>query len=212
MPINAGAIFLSPVGRPAYMWLAFKGDLMNAKTFLASLLVATGLVAFVACGSKPPPKEPPHVEVVADAGEEDAAPPPPKSLYERLGKQDGIAQFVDTFIKNLTADTKFNKRLAQVKGPKLDKLKKDLVDQICVESGGPESGAECKYEGRFMREALGAKGKLKEEEWTAMLLDLRTALEEHKIGDTEQQDLASALGKFRDDAVDIKAPKPGGKK
>jgi hemoglobin len=159
----------------------------------------------VACASKkPPPKEPPHTETISDAGADadvEAEAPKPKALYERLGKQEGIAKFVDTFVKNLSADTKFNKRLATVKGPKLDKLKKDLVDQICVESGGPEAGADCKYEGRFMREALGAKNKLKEEEWTAMLLDLRTALEEHKIGDNEQQDLASALGKFRDDTV-----------
>lgn len=178
---------------------------MKANTAYASLLVAAGLIA-VACGSKPPP-QPPVVETVVDAGVEEEAPPPPKSLYERLGKQEGIAQFVDTFLKNLAADTKFNKRLSGVKGAKLEKLKKDLVDQICVESGGPESGADCKYDGRFMREALGAKGKLKEEEWSAMLVDLRTALEEHKIGDTEQQDLASALGKFRDDAVDSKGKK-----
>ncbi len=178
---------------------------MRATTASAALLVAAGLIAF-AC-AKPPPKEPSVTETVADAGPEEEEPAKPKSLFERLGKQDGIAQFVDTFLKNLAADTKFNKRLASVKGPKLEKLKKDLVDQICVESGGPESGADCKYEGRFMREALGAKGKLKEEEWSAMLVDLRTALEEHKIGDTEQQDLAAALLKFRDDAVDSKGKK-----
>ena len=188
---------------------------MKARTLSAAILVAAGLVAAACASKKPPPKEPPHTETVADAGsdaEVEAEAPKPQSLYERLGKQEGITQFVDTFIKNLQADTKFNKRLATVKGPKLEKLKKDLVDQICVESDGPEDGAECTYEGRFMREALGAKGKLKEEEWTAMLLDLRTALEEHKIGDNEQQDLASALGKFRDDTVDVKAPKPAGKK
>jgi truncated hemoglobin YjbI len=193
---------------------AVKGDFMKARAAYASLLIAAGLIAVACASKKPTPKEPPHTETVADAGadgEADAEATKPKSLYERLGKQEGIAQFVDTFLKNLAADTKFNKRLATVKGAKLEKLKKDLVDQICVESGGPESGAECKYEGRFMKEALGAKGKLKEEEWTAMLLDLRTALEEHKIGDTEQQDLASALGKFRDDAVDVKAPKPAKK-
>ncbi len=177
---------------------------MKARTIYASLLVAAGL-AIAACAAKaPPPKEPAHVDISADAGEADAAdaaPPAPKSLFERLGKQEGIAKFVDTFTKNLAADTKFNKRLTAVKGPKLEKLKKDLVDQICVESGGTEAGAECKYEGRFMREALGTKTKLKEEEWNAMMLDLRTALEEHKIGDTEQADLASALGKFRDDVV-----------
>lgn len=183
---------------------------MKARTFYAGLFVVAGLLAIACAGKKPPPKEPTITETVSDAGsdaEVEAEAPKPKSLYERLGNQEGIAKFVDTFVKNLAADSKFNKRLATVKGPKLDKLKKDLVDQICVESGGPESGAECKYEGRFMKEALGAKAKLKEEEWTAMLLDLRTALEEHKIGDTEQQDLASALGKFRDDAVDVKKPK-----
>ncbi|HVH41814.1 MAG TPA: group 1 truncated hemoglobin [Labilithrix sp.] len=187
---------------------------MKARTAYASLAIAVGLIVVACAGKKPPPKEPPHTETVADAGSDadlDAG-APPKSLYERLGKQEGIAKFVDTFVKNLTADNKFNKRIATVKGPKLDKLKKDLVDQICVEAGGPEAGADCKYEGRFLREALGAKGKLKEEEWTAMLLDLRTALEEHSIGDNEQQDLASALGKFRDDAVDVKAPKSPPKK
>lgn len=176
---------------------------MKANSAYALALALAGLTVVACAAKKPQPVEPPHTETVADAGA-DAEPepePPPKSLYERLGGQEGIAQFVDTFLKNLATDTKFNKRLATVKGAKLEKLKKDLVDQICVESGGPEGGAECAYEGRFMKEALGAKGKLKEEEWTAMLLDLRTALEEHKIGDEEQQDLASALGKFRDDAV-----------
>jgi truncated hemoglobin YjbI len=174
---------------------------MKARTASVLAALAFGFVV-VACAKKTPPKEPPHTETIADAGaEEPDAAPAPKSLYERLGKQEGITKFVDTFVKNLSADNKFNKRIAGVKGPKLEKLKKDLVDQICVESGGPEAGADCKYEGRFMREALGAKGKLKEEEWTAMLLDLRTALEEHSIGDNEQQDLASALGKFRDDVV-----------
>jgi truncated hemoglobin YjbI len=178
---------------------------MKPRTLYAALFVAAGLVVVACASKKPPPKEPPHVETVADAGSdapEEAEAPPPKSLYERLGNQKGIAEFVDTFIKNLQADSKFSKKIATLKGPKLEKFKKDLVDMICVESGGPEAGAECTYEGRFMKELLGAKSKLKEDEWNAMLLDLRTALEEHKIGDTEQQDLASALAKFRDDAVE----------
>lgn len=183
---------------------------MKARALFA-LSAAVGLFVVACAGKKPPPKEPPHTETVSDAGT-DAEPPPAKSLYERLGKQEGIAKFVDTFVKNLGADNKWSKRIGGLKGPKLDKLKKDLIDQICVESGGPEGGADCKYEGRFMREALGPKGKLKEEEWTAMLLDLRTALEEHSVGNDEQQDLAAALGKFRDDAVDVKPPKPAPKK
>jgi truncated hemoglobin YjbI len=177
---------------------------MNARTASVALLVAAGFIVAACAGKKPPPKEPPHTETVSDAGS-DAAPEaeaPPQSLYERLGKTEGITQFVDTFIKNATADAKFGKRLAGLKPARLEKLKKDFVDLICVESGGPESGADCKFEGRLMKEVLGAKGKLKEDEWLAMLIDLRAALEEHKIGDTEGQDLAFALGKFKNDAVE----------
>ena len=179
---------------------------MRASTVYALILASAGMAIFACASKPPPPKEPAHTETVSDAGADaDAAPPPPKSLYERLGKSDGITKIVDALTKNLQADTKFNKRLAAIKGPKLEKLKKDLVDQICVESGGAEAGADCKYEGRFMKEALGAKTKIKEEEWNAILLDLRTALEENGIKEGEQGDLTAALGKFRDDVV-IAAP------
>jgi len=185
---------------------------MKARSAIAALLVAAGLFG-LACGSKkPPPAEPPHVETIADAGAEEEPPPKPKSLFERLGGQEGITKVVDTFVKNLAADNKFNRRLANVKGAKLEKLKKELYEAICVESGGPENGADCKFEGRFMKEALGAKAKLKEEEWQAMLIDLRTALEEHGVKDAEQQDLSAALLKFRDDTVEPPKAKPGPKK
>ena len=182
------------------------------RSIYAALFVASGL-AIVACGSKKPVvHEPPHEEVDAGPVEVDAGPPPPQSLYDRLGKTEGLTKIVDTFSKNLATDNKFNKRLAAVKGPKLEKLKKDLVDQMCVESGGPENGADCKYEGRFMKEALGPKNKMKEDEWQAMLVDLRAALEEQGVKDTEQQDLAAALGKFRDDVVVAPKGAPGGPK
>jgi truncated hemoglobin YjbI len=176
---------------------------------MPSALVVFGLMAF-ACGNKPPPKEPPVVETITDAGldaPEEAEAAPPKSLYERLGKQEGITKIVESFVKALHSDAKFAKRMAPLKGPKLDKFKKDLVDVICVESGGPESGADCKYEGRFMKEALGPKSKLKEEEWQAMVIDLRSALESESVKNDEEQDLFAALTKFRDDVLETKKGK-----
>jgi truncated hemoglobin YjbI len=183
---------------------------MKASTVYAAILLSTGLTVF-ACASKPPPPPPaPKVEVVEDAGADvDAAPPPPKSLYERLGKTEGLTKIVDALTKNLQADTKFNKRLAAVKGPKLEKVKKDLIDQLCVETGGPEAGADCKYEGRFMKDILGPKTKIKEEEWNAILGDLKSALEEAEVKTDDQLDLVSALGKFREDIVQ---PPPAPKK
>jgi truncated hemoglobin YjbI len=185
---------------------------MRTRTIVCTgLFFALGAFGF-ACAHKPPPKEPAVVETITDAGPdapEEAEAPPPKSLYERLGKQEGIAKIVDSFTKALQGDAKFTKRMTSLKGAKLDKFKKDLVDVICVESGGADAGADCKYEGRFMKEALGPKSKLKEEEWQAMLVDLRSALDNEKVANDEQQDLAAALGKFRDDAVET--PKKGKK-
>ncbi|MBX3226894.1 MAG: group 1 truncated hemoglobin [Labilithrix sp.] len=175
---------------------------MRASSVYAVILVSAGLAVFACASKPPPPKEPAHTETVADAGEDaDAEPPPPKSLYERLGKQDGITKVVDVLVKNLQADPKFKGRMATLKGAKLDKFKKDLADQVCVESGGPDAGADCKYEGRFMKELLGPKNKLKEEEWNAMLLELRNSFEENKIEEAEQADLTAEISKFRDDVV-----------
>ena len=180
---------------------------MKASTVYAAILVFTGAAVFACASKPPPPKAPPKVEAVEDAGADvDAAPPPPKSLYERLGKTEGLTKIVDALTKNLQADTKFNKRLAAFKGPKLEKVKKDLVDQLCVETGGPEAGADCKYEGRFMKDVLGAKTKIKEEEWNAILGDLKTALEEAQVKNDDQLDLVSALGKFREDVVQPPPP------
>ncbi len=183
---------------------------MRTRAFFLALLVASGMIA-LACGSKqkPPPKEPAIVETASDAGSDapaEAEPPPQKSLFERLGGKEGIEKVVDALIKRISADAKINKRFATLKGPKLDKFKASLVDQICEEAGGPD----CKYSGKPMKEAH-AKMKIKEEEWNAFLLDLKGAMEDAQVGETEQADLASILGKFHEDIVDPKT-KPTPKK
>lgn len=175
---------------------------------VVSAFALASLLGVACAGKKPPPKEPAVTETVADAGPEDAAPPEPpkpKSLFERLGGKEGIAKIADTFFKNANADAKLTKRFAALKGPKGDKFKQNLADHLCVETGGPETGAECKPEGKFMQEV--SKTKLKEEEWQAVLLGLKNALEEQKIGETEQGDLAATVSKFHDDLVDVKKKK-----
>jgi truncated hemoglobin YjbI len=172
---------------------------------LVQTLVLVAMVTGCRLGSSPP-KEPPHTETVTDAGAPET-PPQQKTLYERLGERQQIARIVDTFVKNLQVDTRVSRRLSSIKGAKLEKFKKDVVDLVCVESGGTEAGADCAYEGRFMKELLGPKGRFKEEEWTALMLDFRTALEEHAIGESEQHELTAAFAKFHDDVVDRKAPK-----
>jgi hemoglobin len=175
---------------------------MRTRLLVPSILVVLGAFAFVAaCGGAKPPKEPAVTETIADAGPEEAAPaepPKPKSLFERLGGKDAIAKVVDTFMKNVAADTKINKRFAKTTGARLDKFKQHLVDQICEATGG-----ECKYAGKNMKDAH--KGmKIKEEEWNSLLMDLKNALEENHVGDTEQNDLVALLAPMKDDIVEVK--------
>lgn len=175
---------------------------MRIRLLVPSILLVLGVAAFAACGGKPPPKEPPISETIADAGPEDTGPPEPpkpKSLYDRLGGKDAIAKVVDTFVKNVSADNKINKRFAKLKGDKLDAFKKNMVDQICEATGG-----DCKYAGKSMKDAH--KGmKIKEDEWNALLLDLKNALEENKVADAEQNDLVALLAPMKDDIVEVKS-------
>lgn len=177
---------------------------MKARTLYAATFVLSGLVVAACMAKKPPPAPPTAPEPVMDAGadvEVEAEAPKPKTLFERLGGKEGVTKLVDSLTTRLQANAKFKAKMAPLKGPKLDKFKQDMVDMICVDAQGPDSGADCKYEGRFMKEILGAKTKLKEEEWMAVLIDLRASLEEAKVGDTEVQDLAAVFANHHEDAV-----------
>lgn len=171
----------------------------------AVVVLATGLGTF-ACGKKPAPKEPTITETVADAGPEDAAPPEPpkpKSLYERLGGKEAIAKVVDSFIKNVAGNDATKKRFAKLPKERIEKFRENLIAQICKESGG-----DCEYKGKPMKEAH--KGmKITEVEWNATVAALKAALDEHKVGDNEQNDLIAAIAPMKDDIVEVK---PKGKK
>jgi hemoglobin len=172
------------------------------RLLVPSVLVVLGVASFMACGGKkPPPKEPPHTETIADAGEDDAAdadaePPQPKSLYEKLGGKEGIAKVVDTFVKNVSADKVLKKRFAKIKKP--DEFKAKLVDFIAVTAGCTD----CNYAGKSMKDAH--KGmKITAAEWDAAVQDLGAALEENEVGKDEQNDVVAALAQIRSDIVEV---------
>ncbi len=169
-----------------------------------ALCLAFPVVASFACGGKKPHvQDQTPTETVADAGAEDAeAPPPaPKSLYERLGKKEGITAVVESFVKNVAADTAVNKSFAKTKGPKMDHFKQMMVEQLCEATGG-----DCKYTGKPMKEAH--KGmKITDKQWDAIVTDLKLALDENKVGEAEKTDLFALLAPMKDEIVEVKAKK-----
>jgi hemoglobin len=124
-----------------------------------------------------------------------AAKPPAASLYKRLGGREGIAQVVDDFVATMVADNRVNGRFKGMKPPEVLKFKAHMADQICEASGGP-----CSYLGRDMKTTH--KGmKITEAEWSATVENLTKALDKHKAGAKEKQELIALLAPMKGDIV-----------
>jgi hemoglobin len=177
---------------------------MRTRLLLCSVILGAGLAGVVACGKKPPPKEPTITETVSDAGADDAVdaePPKPKSLFERIGGKEGIAKVVNSFFNNVTHNDVLKKRFTKLPKERVEKMRTNMIAQICKESGG-----DCEYTGKSLKEAH--KGmKITEPEWNATVSALKAAFDENKIGDNEQNDLIAAIAPMKDDIVEVK-PKP----
>ena len=170
--------------------------------YLLSALPLLAILSVAACGKKKPPvsAEPAIAEVSADAGaaEVDAAPPAPKPLFERLGGMDAVKKVVDSFVENVSHDAKISAAFKKTTGAKLVAFKKNLVEQLCEVTGGP-----CKYAGKDMKTAH--KGmKVTEAQFEALVLDLTTALDEHKVSADDKKELLGLLAPLKEDIVEKK--------
>ncbi len=116
-----------------------------------------------------------------------------KSLYDRLGGQDAIKAVVKDFVEeNVAKDTRINARFANTDIPHLEQM---LTEQICQASGGP-----CKYTGKDMKTAHTGM-KITDDEFNALVEDLKKSLDKFKVGAQEQSDLIGALAPMKPDIV-----------
>ncbi len=118
-----------------------------------------------------------------------------KSLYDRLGGKGAITAVVETFVGNVGGDKRINGYFASTD---LVKLKMHLVNQICEAGGGP-----CKYTGRTMKQTHAGMG-VHDAAFGALVEDLVAALEHHKVGKTEKDELLGVLGPMKSDIVEKK--------
>jgi len=118
-----------------------------------------------------------------------------KSLYDRLGGKGAITAVVESFVGNVGGDKRINGFFASTD---LGKLKMHLVNQICEASGGP-----CKYMGRTMKQTHAGMG-VDNAAFDALVEDLVKALDHHKVGKTEKDELLGILGPMRSDIVEKK--------
>jgi len=123
-----------------------------------------------------------------------------KSLYDRLGGQGAITAVVDEFAGRVLADTRINKKFAKTDAAR---LKKELVDQICMATGGP-----CKYTGRDMRTAHHHMG-VTEGEFNALVEDLVGALNKFNVPEKEKNELLGILGPLKPQIVEVNSSATG---
>ena len=115
-----------------------------------------------------------------------------KSLYERLGGIDAIKAVVDDFVGNVAADKRINAFFAHTD---IERLKHNLVDQLCQGTGGP-----CTYTGRSMKEAHAGMG-VRSRDFDALVGDLGKTLNKFKVPGREQKELVAILAPMKKDIV-----------
>jgi hemoglobin len=118
-----------------------------------------------------------------------------KSLYDRLGGKDALVAVVETFVGKVGADKRINGYFASTD---LTKLKMNLVNQICEATGGP-----CRYTGRSMKVTHAGMG-VTDAAFGALVEDLVAALDQHKVGKAEKDELLAILGPMKGDIVEKK--------
>jgi hemoglobin len=122
------------------------------------------------------------------------------TLYERLGGKDAITAVVDDFVARCAGDARINGKFARTD---VARLKRMLVDQVCMASGGP-----CVYEGRDMRETHDGMA-VTAGEFDALVEDLVATLNKFGVGQGEQDELLAVLGPLRADIVEVESPETG---
>ncbi|GAB2653192.1 group I truncated hemoglobin [Arenimonas aestuarii] len=121
-----------------------------------------------------------------------ATSPPRAGLYAQFGGQAGVEALVEEFLVRLLEDERIN---AQFADTDLVNLNDRLVEQFCVELGGP-----CTYTGRDMAQSHAGLG-ITEADFNALVEDLVEAMEARGIPRSAQNRLLARLAPMHADIV-----------
>jgi hemoglobin len=123
-----------------------------------------------------------------------------KSLYDRLGGGDAINALTESWVARVGGDDRANGKFARTD---IDRLKKEVVDQLCEATGGP-----CTYTGRSMLETHAGM-KVTAGEFDVVMQHLDATLDELNVPKTERDELVGLLRPMRADIVEVESPETG---
>lgn len=124
-----------------------------------------------------------------------------KTLYERLGRYDGIAKIADDYLKGVRADPQLSRFIGR-STDSLVRAKQLLKDQLCALTGGP-----CVYVGRDMKTAHGGLG-ITEADWELNMKYMSAALDKSHIARRDKEQMLALIEGFRKQIVEKDGAKP----
>jgi len=125
--------------------------------------------------------------------------PPKKTLYERLGGYDVIANLVDHFPPHLLAsDPKIPPMFTGLAQTSKNRNRQMIVDQLCNLTGGP-----CLYIGRSMEASHQGLG-ITEQMWKLQMDAWADTMDEVKIKEPEKTDLLAVIDKLKEGIIQKK--------
>jgi hemoglobin len=114
------------------------------------------------------------------------------SLYRQLGEQEGVARIVDSMLEIMLADVRIKN---DFKGTDMKRLRRTLIEQFCVLSGGP-----CVYSGDSMKEVHGGL-EITNARFNALVEDLQSAMDMHQVPSRSQNKLLAKLAPMQREIV-----------
>ena len=119
-----------------------------------------------------------------------------RSLYDRLGKYDGIAAVTDEFLALALADPKVARFFAGHSNDSKNRFRQQVVEQFCMLAGGP-----CVYTGRTMKTSHAGLG-VTDADWDLSVKYVVAALDKYRVPEKEKNEFLAALTKLKPDIVE----------
>ncbi|WP_442962563.1 group I truncated hemoglobin [Pseudomonas sp.] len=113
-------------------------------------------------------------------------------LYQQLGELAGITRIVEEMLLNISEDQRIVHHFAETD---IDRLNAKLIEQLCVESGGP-----CTYTGDTMADSHAGMG-VTEGDFNALVENLQKAMDTHGVPTAAQNRLLARLAPMREDVI-----------
>ncbi|MCV0437576.1 MAG: group 1 truncated hemoglobin [Hydrogenophaga sp.] len=116
------------------------------------------------------------------------------SLYDRLGRHEGITRITRTLIGNHMANPLVSIRYA---GRDMKKVEQRVIEFFCAGAGGPET-----YTGQDML-ATHKGMNISEQEFVAVIDDAMAALESNGIDATTRNDVLTILWSLKGEVIRV---------